>query len=407
LYNDICGNCGGSATAGCTDEAACNFDPQAGCDDASCLYNDICGNCGGTAYAGCTDETACNFDPEAGCDDASCLYNDICGNCGGSATAGCTDETACNFDPEAGCDDASCEFGSCVGCTDIQACNFEAEATINDGTCTYAETYFNCEGNCLNDTNANGICDELEIFGCMDASACNFDAEANVNTSCIYADEYYDCEGNCLNDANDNGLCDELEIHGCTLESAINYNPDATFDDGSCIRVCVLPVVSYTATPCSDRGFTVWVDVLNFGTAGPYLISNNQNDEVYMIESTGGWMTSSFLPGSVVQFTCTSIQAETCTADSEAIGCSMSTDDIDLPRIDVFPNPADHGFSLLLPSDRQVEIILIDLQGKHVYQTIAKGARFEIPTHALANGTYVLRVKDSHSTHTRRLVIQH
>ena len=34
--------------------------------------------------------------------------------------------------------------------------------------------------------------------------------------SCTYADEGYDCDGNCLNDMDGDGVCDEFEIAGCT-----------------------------------------------------------------------------------------------------------------------------------------------------------------------------------------------
>jgi len=85
----------------------------------------------------------------------------------------------------------------------------------------------------------------------------------------------------------------------------------------------------------------------------------------------------------------------------------LHTEEVDFQQMEVFPNPANYGFTLLLPSDRQVEIIIIDLQGKQVYQTTAQGARFEIDTQRFANGTYVLRVSDSLTSRTRRLVIQH
>jgi hypothetical protein len=55
---------------GCTDAAACNYDPNASVDDGSCLP------------AGCNDPAACNFDANANCDDGSCKYLvDACGNC--------------------------------------------------------------------------------------------------------------------------------------------------------------------------------------------------------------------------------------------------------------------------------------------------------------------------------------
>ena len=45
---------------------------------------------------------------------------------------------------------------------DADACNFDATATDSDGSCTYAEPYYDCEGNCLNDLDGDGICDEVD-----------------------------------------------------------------------------------------------------------------------------------------------------------------------------------------------------------------------------------------------------
>lgn len=56
---------------GCMDQLACNFNPVAEFDDATC------------SYPGCTDPLACNFDPVAGCDSFSCSYevDDCEGEC--------------------------------------------------------------------------------------------------------------------------------------------------------------------------------------------------------------------------------------------------------------------------------------------------------------------------------------
>ncbi|MDG1779557.1 MAG: hypothetical protein P8H59_01290, partial [Flavobacteriales bacterium] len=59
-------NCCAGAAPGCTDEFACNFDPNA------CQDNTLC------VYPGCTDPAACNFDASAGCDDGSCVLPDGC-----------------------------------------------------------------------------------------------------------------------------------------------------------------------------------------------------------------------------------------------------------------------------------------------------------------------------------------
>ena len=192
---------------------------------------------------GCTDETACNYDASAGVDDGSCTfptetYLDCNGDCLNDAdmdglcdeleSAGCTDDTACNYSENATDDDGSCEFTSCVGCTDAMACNYDANATVSDNTeCTYAEDYYDCDGNCLNDVNDNDICDENEVFGCMEPEACNYDMNADADdASCTYPlADYLDCDGNCLNDSDMDGLCDEEE--GCSDEEACNFDPSA------------------------------------------------------------------------------------------------------------------------------------------------------------------------------------
>ena len=77
----------------------------------------------------------------------------------------------------------------------------------------YAEPFYDCDGNCLNDADSDGVCDELEVLGCDDPIACNFNSSATDNDgSCTYAEPFYDCDGNCLNDADSDGVCDELEI---------------------------------------------------------------------------------------------------------------------------------------------------------------------------------------------------
>merc|ERR1711907_87060 len=41
-------------------------------------------------------------------------------------------------------------------------CNYSPEATDDDGSCTYAETYYDCDGVCLNDDDLNGVCNEFQ-----------------------------------------------------------------------------------------------------------------------------------------------------------------------------------------------------------------------------------------------------
>ena len=55
------------------------------------------------------------------------------------------------------------DFAIAIGCTDVQACNYTDGSTVDDGSCTYPlHPDFDCDGNCNNDADGDGICDELE-----------------------------------------------------------------------------------------------------------------------------------------------------------------------------------------------------------------------------------------------------
>ena len=316
---------------GCTDPMACNYEPNATVDNGSCASLDECGICGGAGILPGACDCAGNVIDECGeCGgdgiaEGACDCNgntlDQCGVCGGDGTSclGCTDPTNPGFDPAATIDDGSClsggclieiacnydasaeyqlpgdcEFETCAGCTDATACNYDASATFESNLCEYAVEFYTCDGDCISDSNGNGICDELEVYGCIDPSnpaynplatssdptaclvggctnvfACNYDADADFLTqnacdyetcagfidvnacnfdptaiiadtpnSCEYPDPatFEDCDGNCINDFDANGICDELQIYGCTDPAASNYNPQANVENFTCLE---------------------------------------------------------------------------------------------------------------------------------------------------------------------------
>ena len=191
------------------------------------LYNTyqampFCGTLCIPTVEGCLDSTALNYNEEANTDDGGCI----------EIIEGCTNELAFNYDEEANYDDDSCE-AVVVGCMDTIAWNYNEDANTDGGDCIY--------------------------LGCTDIAACNYNSNANADSGgCTYADQYYNCSDICINDTDSDGICDEIEILGCTSVAAINYNPEATDDDGSCVGIiygCTDPIAfNYEITANTDNG---------------------------------------------------------------------------------------------------------------------------------------------------------
>jgi len=91
------------------------------------------------------------------------------------------------------------------GCSDIPVGDCDCEGNQLDAVGT-------CGGDCAEDADADGICD--------DEDPCVGDSVA------------------CCTDYNQNSLCDADEVVGCTFPGAVNYDPAATMDNGTCIEAC-------------------------------------------------------------------------------------------------------------------------------------------------------------------------
>lgn len=82
------------AIEGCTDPAACNYDPLNNLEDNSCVYPEPLLNCDGTCandtnnngvcdeneVYGCIYPEALNYDPQSTSDDGSCIFESVCGS---------------------------------------------------------------------------------------------------------------------------------------------------------------------------------------------------------------------------------------------------------------------------------------------------------------------------------------
>ncbi|MDA0945589.1 MAG: hypothetical protein O2791_00955 [Bacteroidetes bacterium] len=146
---------------------------------------------------------------------------------------GCTNPVAFNFDQNANIDNGSCLMGE-GGCLDDLACNFDGSVDYDNGTCQYPNQGHTCDGQCLVDSDGDGVCDEFEILGCTIVSADNFDPIATEDDgNCVVQGCTYTMASNYSDLANkDDGSC---VYSGCTTAVAVNYHPHASIDDGSCL----------------------------------------------------------------------------------------------------------------------------------------------------------------------------
>ena len=266
---------------GCTDEAACNYSPEAITDNGTCQYLDDCGVCGGdnSSCSGCTDPEACNYNADATIDDGTCIL-------GGQALT--ISVGGGTWDGEIGWALESSEgilfqgnAGSSSECVAPGCYTFSMTDSYGDGWNGATYTLTDADGNVVAagdlDSAQNGdgstAGSDLVQFGdadcglgCTDPAACNYDEDAafdngTCNFDCIgctdpeacnYDETATEDDGSCaVND--DCGVCggDNSSCSGCTNPEACNYDANAILDDGSCLQNDECGVCGGDSSSCS------------------------------------------------------------------------------------------------------------------------------------------------------------
>ena len=237
---DALGVCGGSCASDGDNDGVCDdVDPCVG------AY-DVCGVCNGP---GAVYECGCEDIPAEDCD---CSGNqlDALGVCGGLCNADLDADGVCDeFDPCVGAFD---ECGVCngpgasfsCGCSDIPPGDCDCFGNQLDALDV-------CGGSCAEDGDGDGICDDVdECVGVIDeCGVCNglgaiYDCgcadipEGDCDCFGNQMDLAGICGGDCFDDDDMDGICDDIETYGCTYPLAENYDPNAMADDGSCLFPC-------------------------------------------------------------------------------------------------------------------------------------------------------------------------
>jgi len=271
-----------------------------------------------------------------------------------------------------------CTEPAVYGCTATTACNFNADANTDDGSCTYAEENYDCDANCINDADEDGICDELEVSGCTVESACNYNTDATDDDgSCTYAEENYDCDGNCT-------VLDECEVcggdnstcTGCMDDTSCNYNIDATIE-GDCIH--------------TDGICETCVDGV--------IVDNDADDDTVCDDIDN-------CPETVEE----TVNENGCSQGQLSLYTELIPEKFNISSI--YPNPFNPITSITygLPENTEIQITVYDMSGTHIttlvnsfqiagYHTISWNAD------NLPSGVYLIRMDSGDFTQTQKVVL--
>mgnify|MGYP006142326269 CR=1 FL=1 len=238
------------------------------------------------------------------------------------------------------------------GCTDSAACNYDFSANVDNGTCEYPEIGYDCDGNCLQDLDEDGICDAcFEFIYLIIDCECEFFDPATYTVFYIDVDEEAcliteACYCECYNDADGDGVCDENEVLGCTEEDACNFDPEATEFNYTCV---------FQGDPCDDND--------------PYTIND--------------------------------IIGDYCICQGEVDGVAESL----LVTTLVYPNPTSSFMNVKLSSVqfKDVEqLYLYNTEGGVVVSVEIKSQELQIDVEGLAAGVYMLEI----GTESHRIIIE-
>ena len=245
-----------------------------------------------------------------------------------------------------------------------------------------------------------------DVTGCTDILACNFDSLATESdNSCIYPEAFYlDCNGNCINDLDSDGVCDEIEVSGCTNPDACNYDALATEDDGSC-EVLVAAEIIGNITPdafsVEDYSYinSVAGSTLQWTITNGVIISGQGTESVQIQWAAEG------LGAVQVQEV----------VDADCIGPLTELNVVVLPvqgvleysnsGIMVYPNPAIDKFRVKGGSSMTgCSWKLMDITGRVVQQGIFQSAEGVVSLSKCVSGQYVLQVASNNEIFEERVI---
>ena len=433
------GICDENESAGCTDENAFNYNPDAEVDDGSCI----------AVVLGCTDENADNYNEIANTDDGTC------------SIAGCMNEEAQNYNELATTDDGSCIID---GCTNENAFNYNADATVSDDSCldavnleydtvpTNTSTNFNILANSisltLGDSNINTedvigafqiINGELVCVGynpweegdmaiaLWEDDQSTPEVDGYVSSEPIYWMANQNSTGmNYLLEVtiNESNIITNITVNtsvtlGCTDENAFNYTAGA-IEDGSCVAViegCIDEnACGYNASANTDDGscytLSVEINVSAVNTLSVNVESTNTED--VLTNPTYTWYLDGVVTGGVIngviiqagEYALTVTDDLGCEQSSSTLQANLSVNEVIDNNIVIYPNPAN---SVINISSNNSDIHSFDLYNAIGELMLTKSElnskSITINRNELKSGIYISKITDENGNSVVRNII--
>lgn len=291
------------------------------------------------------------------------------------------------------------------GCTEEGACNYNPLATTDDDSCVFDDGIYGCDGECFNDEDGDGICDENEIEGCTGKGACNYNADAtDDDDSCFYPGE--GCDDGFELTVGD-VVSDNCECLGysCYDETACNYSTEGIEDNSVCSYIAqydivgstdpysqTLQVYTYTATAGSTYEWTI---------VGGDILEGNGTNELSVVWNVGG-------AGSVCV---TETNADGCSGEQECLIVNVNLSSVSEMldgTLELFPVPAVENLHLVWsgPTLDNAFVTLRDAAGR-VVKLQQVGERDVLDIGALSAGSYMLEFTvPARGSIRRRIMIQ-
>ena len=261
------------------------------------------------------------------------------------------------------------------------------------------------DGECLNDADGDGVCDEFEVLGCTGKGACNFDPNASDDDgTCFYPGDPCDDGIELTEDDEIQDDCGCLGV-SCHDPEACNFSTEGIEDNTVCSYIGqytltgetdpfsqTLQVYTYTDTEGSSYEWNV---------IGGDILEGNGTSEISVVWNVGG-------PGSV----CVVETSEGgCEGDEVCliVGVNVSSIEEALEgSLEIFPVPARDNLHLVWtgPTLDNAYVVLRDAAGRAVKE-IQVNQRDVLDISALSAGSYMLEFTvPERGAIKRRIVVQ-